>query len=364
MTKTKRTLLVNEKDGVPSNETQKYDTTKYHDPTSLFEHFLIAGIHPNANLGPMEDAFAKRKKWEAKSDKTDLMDLKVMQFRSPPSVMVEPQVADNATLYGVCLHTQEFVQRPPGMIRDASPLPRAPRKGSHFLVTAPRCYCLLTRVPFFELHYQMLNRLVIVAQERLNRITQFVSEFNLDHIPSSPKVYNQEDDCSLSIIEDVLTSPSKLRINSPYNRNGYASDKRWEYLGKVHDDDFGVLSATVLSLIPMILPFEWQSLFLPVLPGKMFEFLDAPVPFVVGILHKPSDNKMKMSNNLVHVNLDDNQVEMSSLPALPKQRELMTRLGPLHARLSSDKTSAKKHPVYRCNKWQIDVATQFLAVVR
>ncbi|GJU10662.1 putative uDENN domain protein [Tanacetum coccineum] len=92
----------------------------------------------------------------------------------------------------------------------------------------------------------------------------------------------------------------------------------------------GVLSATVLSFIPMILPFEWQSLFLlvshifsdpspppeggshnpfkMVLPGKMFEFLDAPVPFVVGILHKPSDNKMKMSNNLVHVDLDDNQV--------------------------------------------------------
>ncbi|GKD00751.1 hypothetical protein Tco_1171025, partial [Tanacetum coccineum] len=44
------------------------------------------------NLRPVEDAFAKRKKWEAKSNKTDLMDLKVMQFRSPPSVMVEPQI--------------------------------------------------------------------------------------------------------------------------------------------------------------------------------------------------------------------------------------------------------------------------------
>ncbi|GJU10661.1 hypothetical protein Tco_1133057 [Tanacetum coccineum] len=142
-------------------QSRSSDTTKYQDPTPLFKHFLIAGIHPNANLGPVEDAFAKRKKWEAKSNKTDLMDLKVMQFRSPPSVMVEPQadvmrrspslselnhivyrqehlsrddlsfifslkVADNATLYSVCLHTQEFVQRPPGMLHDASPLPRAP----------------------------------------------------------------------------------------------------------------------------------------------------------------------------------------------------------------------------------------------
>ncbi|KAJ0774797.1 putative cDENN domain, tripartite DENN domain, DENN domain lobe protein [Helianthus annuus] len=125
----------------------------------------------------------------------------------------------------------------------------------------------------------------------------------------------------------------------------------------------GVLSATVLSLIPMILPFEWQSLFLPVLPWKMLDFLDAPVPFVVGILHKPADLKMK-SNNLVHVNLADDRVKASSLPALPKQRELINRLGPLHARLSSDKTAAKKHPVYKCNKWQIDAATQFLTCMR
>ncbi|KAI7734858.1 hypothetical protein M8C21_008796 [Ambrosia artemisiifolia] len=632
-------------------------TAKYQDPTSLFEHFFIAGIHPNANLEPVEDAFVTRKKSEAQSDKTELTDLKIKHFRSPPNVMMEPQilfkyppgkklsmgladlasfcfpegvkacmlarspslselnqlvygqehlsrddssfifslkangrrtyvfrlfvlVADNATLYGVCLHTKEFVQRPPGMLGVSSSLPRAPGRGSRFLVTAPRCYCLLTRVPFFELHYEMLNS--IVAQERLNRITQFVSEVSLDHVPSSPKLKNQEVECAgsprqqrswmdsaipvdgtlaLSTASAGLNSPSKLETKSPRDCNSDDSARRWEQLGKMHNDhdsirkasieacvvpvkgslarigsfeplfssvkgivtededgvlscsdkhatnktimewakenkndllqivcgyhalpvpsyggkihfkpldhlqaieyyrtafafgedpdvdmsmipdkvylvvdamlwftrddkigrsggvgnkskqvkfklaaieeavslsnwttiticralslqnilsllaavllekqviitspNLGVLSATVLSLIPLILPFEWQSLFLPVLPGKMFDFLDAPVPFVVGILHKPV-NKMK-SNNLVHVNLADNQVEMSSLPALPKQKELMNRLGPLHARLSSDKIAARKHPVHRCNKWQIEAATQFSASMR
>ncbi|GJY14583.1 hypothetical protein Tco_0385005 [Tanacetum coccineum] len=65
------------------------DTAKYHDPTLLFEHFLITDIHPNAKLRPVEDAFSTRKKWQAKSDKTYLMDLKVMEFRSPPIVMVD-----------------------------------------------------------------------------------------------------------------------------------------------------------------------------------------------------------------------------------------------------------------------------------
>ncbi|KAJ0626964.1 putative cDENN domain, uDENN domain, tripartite DENN domain, DENN domain lobe protein [Helianthus annuus] len=591
------------------------DTANYQDPTALFEHFFIAGIHPNANLEAVEDAFIARKKWEAKSDRTELMDLKNMHFQSPPSVMMEPQilfkypqgnklsmglsdlasfcfpegvkacmlartpslselnqlvygqdhlirddssfifslkVADNATLYGVCLHTQEFVQRPPGMLGVASSLPRG--RGSRFLVTAPRCYCLLTRVPFFELHCEMLNS--IVAQERLNRITQYVSEVSLNHVPSSPRLKNQEAEyagsprkqqpwmefaipvdgtLALSTASTGLNSPSKLETRSPRSPrdcNSDASARRWEHLGKMSNDhdgirktsidacvvpangslarigsfgplfssvkgivtededgvlscndkhatnktimewakenkndllqivcgyhslpvpsyggkihfkplehlqaieycrtafafgedpdvdmsmipdkvkfklaaieeavslsnwttiticralslqnillllaavllekqviitspNLGVLSATVLSLIPMILPFEWQSLFLPVLPGKMFDFLDAPVPFVVGILHKPA-NKMR-SNNLVHVNLADNQVEMSSLPVLPKQRELMNKLGPLHARLSSDKIAAKKHPVYKCNKWQIDAATQFSSAMR
>nr|GEY02761.1 long chain base biosynthesis protein 1-like isoform X2 [Tanacetum cinerariifolium] len=70
------------------------DTAKYHDPTSLFKHFLIACMHPNANLRPVEDAFATRKKWQAKYDKTDLINLKVMQFRSPASVMVKPKAYD------------------------------------------------------------------------------------------------------------------------------------------------------------------------------------------------------------------------------------------------------------------------------
>lgn len=76
----------------------------------------------------------------------------------------------------------------------------------------------------------------------------------------------------------------------------------------------GVLSAAVLSLVPMIRPFQWQSLFLPVsslafikvpfqispvahlhipkvidrtfqvLPGRMLDFLDAPVPYIVSTI--------------------------------------------------------------------------------
>lgn len=71
------------------------------------------------------------------------------------------QVADNATLYGVCLLVQEIVQRPPAILGPASPISQFSGGLARFLVSAPRCYCVLTRVPFFELHYEMLNRLAL-----------------------------------------------------------------------------------------------------------------------------------------------------------------------------------------------------------
>jgi hypothetical protein len=49
--------------------------------------------------------------------------------------------------------------------------------------------------------------------------------------------------------------------------------------------NIGILSAVVLSLIPLMRPFAWQSLLLPILPvqDKMLDLLEAPVPFILGV---------------------------------------------------------------------------------
>ena len=49
--------------------------------------------------------------------------------------------------------------------------------------------------------------------------------------------------------------------------------------------NIGVLTAVVLALVPLMRPFAWQSLLLPVLPAadKMLDLLEAPVPFIFGI---------------------------------------------------------------------------------
>lgn len=57
--------------------------------------------------------------------------------------------------------------------------------------------------------------------------------------------------------------------------------------------NIGVLSASVLSLIPLMRPFAWQSLLLPVLPvqDKMLDLLEAPVPFILGVKVRPRGRK-------------------------------------------------------------------------
>ncbi|KAF1866774.1 hypothetical protein Lal_00018159 [Lupinus albus] len=629
------------------------DRVDYKKPTSLFEHFVIVGLHPDVNLEAVE--FARSKKWEKEKENSEHVDYRMLQrqrllettsepqilFKYPPGKKLTVRLKDlasfcfpegvkadmlerspslselnefvygqehlgrddlsfiftlkttyNETLYGVCLHVPEIVQRPPGTL-GTSYRHSHPSGCSRFLVSAPRCYCLLTRVPFFELHFEMLNSLV--AQERLSRISQFVNELTLtgsipstsklddqmssnansperelfndwmscaipvdgaaaitaaaagiifdDKIPQlSPKIWdshsqspasvtasdasdffpvrdidkdgskNQQnhDSCAFDIAEthdstermnwnyesdqlsphvgtpfstrshvlerlgsfDSLFSPARSMISEDeddlFANNEtdcgdellmeWAMEKKNDFLqivcryhaspipprgsefifrplehlqaiqyirhsvpslgfsenclncsepakvnAKLADAEealalsvwttattcrvlslesvlalvsgvllekqvvvvcpnLGVLSATVLSLVPMIRPFQWQSLLLPVLPRKMIDFLDAPVPYIVGIPHKPGDLNMKTSN-LVLVDVLKNQVKMCNLPKLPQYRELVSQLGPIHARLKCESSIARNNPVHRCNEVQADAATRFLNIM-
>ncbi|XP_011083072.1 uncharacterized protein LOC105165685 [Sesamum indicum] len=639
-------VLANQKRQWYQLNSKTTDPEKYKEPTSLFEHFVVVGIHPDAKLEAVEDAFIRKKKWEQEMERTETVDFDMQKRRQPTFPTLDPQVlfmyppgkkfglrlkdlaafcfpggvkarilertpslselnelvygqehscrddlsfifslkvADNATLYGVCLHVQEVVQRPPSIYGASSPLSQLHSSSSRCLVSAPRCYCVLTRVPFFELHYEMLNS--IIAQERLNRITKFVNEMALaDNIPSqsvsknnninekvdspgaesatdwlasaipvdsamtlaaaaagiisdeeassrweisppgSPTTsdisdYSQmrelDKDCSKNVhtFDDYASETSENRSTGGltpdvgpfiYHRNqsvdclrsfeslfsparSMASEEDDEFFYNPDEDprdhmimewarenkndllqiicayhcmhlpergkeiifrplehlqaivyrrppvsalglchkyldlemkdskeasqvklklataeeavslslwstasicrvlslesvlalvtgvllekqvvvlcpNLGVLSAVVLSLIPIIRPFEWQSLFLPILPGKMVDFLDAPVPFIVGIQHKLPDLKMRASN-LVRVNVPKTKVKTCILPLLPKRKELISELRPIHSILSREASVAQRHPVYKCNEVQADAAAQFLSVM-
>ena len=64
------------------------------------------------------------------------------------------------------------------------------------------------------------------------------------------------------------------------------------------------------TLISLLYPFEWNSIVIPVISSSTIDFIDAPVPFIIGI---PTDVYVKYSkrvNNVEEVlviNIDENE---------------------------------------------------------
>ncbi|XP_028099574.1 uncharacterized protein LOC114299091 isoform X4 [Camellia sinensis] len=127
--------------------------------------------------------------------------------------------------------------------------------------------------------------------------------------------------------------------------------------------NLGILSAMVLSIIPLIRPYQWQSLLMPVLPNDMLEFLDAPVPYIVGVKNKTTEVQSKLTN-VILVDAQKNQVRSSTIPQLPRQKELYSSLSPYHAKLVGESYLGRKRPVYQCTGVQVEAAKGFLSVLR
>lgn len=126
--------------------------------------------------------------------------------------------------------------------------------------------------------------------------------------------------------------------------------------------NLGVLSASVLSLIPLIRPYQWQSLLMPVLPNDMLDFLDAPVPYIVGVQSKSSEVHSKLTSAIL-VDISKNQVKSQSIPQLPQQRELLASLAPYHSKLVGESYLGRKRPIYDCTDTQVEAAKGFMEVL-
>jgi hypothetical protein len=100
----------------------------------------------------------------------------------------------------------------------------------------------------------------------------------------------------------------------------------------IFSPNLGEASAIVLGVTGAALrPLRWQSLSLPVTPESMFGFLDAPVPFVLGVQRKTSEAR-RLTSGLVRVNAykDSVRVRGGVLPPLPGFKRLAETLRPLH----------------------------------
>lgn len=66
-------------------------------------------------------------------------------------------------------------------------------------------------------------------------------------------------------------------------------------------DDVEKLSSAVLATASMLQPFEWQHIFIPLLPSTMFDYIAAPMPYMIGVRRylEPKLDKVALEDVIV-----------------------------------------------------------------
>ncbi len=87
-------------------------------------------------------------------------------------------------------------------------------------------------------------------------------------------------------------------------------------------ENSSLLTPVAEALLSLLYPFQWQGVYLPVMPKHMVELLEAPVPFLLG-LQGPLPTNRPQDDDIVWVGLDTDQVILGGgcggLPALPER---------------------------------------------
>lgn len=89
-----------------------------------------------------------------------------------------------------------------------------------------------------------------------------------------------------------------------------------------------MLKLVTKSLLQLLWPFEWAGVYIPVLPARLMQVLEAPCPYICGV-HRQGDNLSLPDDDFVMVDLDKNEIHATEQPPpMPKQqrRKLLSLL--------------------------------------
>mmetsp|Transcript_7226 Transcript_7226/g.10025 ORF Transcript_7226/g.10025 Transcript_7226/m.10025 type:complete len:665 (+) Transcript_7226:51-2045(+) len=272
-----------------------------------------------------------------------------------------------------------LVTKPKAKAQSFSPRSRKFQRQTASFTIAPRCYCIITRYPFFQLHFDTLY--AILALEHVHDIERMPTSNNDNNSntpPTQPLKDNLQQNTGLIQIDtdilELLDKYKNLQIpnrgqmieieiptviahattNSVTNLTTNTTTLRFSRNFGDEEEiamcDWGVpmlfymisykqfftlfsafllekkilflhpqvrvISAVVLAFIPLLRPFHYQSIMVPILPKKLASLLEAPVPFVAGATKLPRG--FEVPYDVIIVNLQDRTIiSKETVPPLP-----------------------------------------------
>lgn len=256
----------------------------------------------------------------------------------------------NETLYSVCI-VDDYIKDYPTFIS-----PRDAKTSS--LSNSTRCYCLVSRYPYFELLFDTLLYLIDIEVQTLKTPLEDRKEDNNMVINTLKllfpiKVPDSDKDIEIELPKlkkypRTLHEPDETLIGEFCISTLYQcldQDKILAVISAVMlerkvifiSNNLRKLTNCVMSMVSLVHPFVLQCVFIPIVPEDLVEITHAPVPFIAGVTENRLLKIAKQENpDIVVVDLDKNRVIYPSVAKfipLPNSRQLSRQIGPLYSKL-------------------------------
>nr|XP_056702124.1 DENN domain-containing protein 5B isoform X3 [Euleptes europaea] len=122
----------------------------------------------------------------------------------------------------------------------------------------------------------------------------------------------------------------------------------------LYSQDYQRLMTVAEGITTLLFPFQWQHVYVPILPASLLHFLDAPVPYLMGLQSKEGTDRSKLElpqeANLCFVDIDNHFIELpEELPQFPNKLDFIQEISdvllqfgvPLEATLHSSESATK-----------------------
>ena len=195
-------------------------------------------------------------------------------------------------------------------------------KRHHILI--PSCLCIVSQHPFF----QVFDRILREIYEAYNEFLEYPLEYYISSIvcllPVPPRGFtsvqlklgaNFE---TIEIQQPLMNQLPLLNTNFSLLPKHFSAENTIKILNAMlleHSvlfisSELEKLTPISESILALMFPFEYQLVYIPLLPEAMIEFLSSPVPFIAGVHKKILDRALESVNvNTCIADIDNNVVE-------------------------------------------------------
>ncbi|KAM8973037.1 DENN domain-containing protein 5B isoform 1-T1 [Pelodytes ibericus] len=99
----------------------------------------------------------------------------------------------------------------------------------------------------------------------------------------------------------------------------------------LYSQDYQRLMTVAEGITSLLFPFQWQHVYVPILPASLLHFLDAPVPYLMGLQSKEGTDRSKLElpqeANLCFVDIDNHFIELpEEFPQFPNKLEFIQEI--------------------------------------